>query len=121
MDLQARIRVRPGGARTEQLRHPRLDIAALAAVLRARRGVAQFARHHEIDEAHRQLVGDARKMNDRLAELLAGERIIEPELDRAAGDPDGARGGLNPRALEGAHQLLEPLSDRKSTRLNSSH
>src|SRR3546814_7227597 len=31
-------------------------------------------------------------------------------LDRAAGDPDGARGGLNPRALEGAHQLLEPLS-----------
>src|SRR3546814_20112981 len=49
-------------------------------------------------------------MNDRLAELLAGERIIEPELDRAAGDPDGARGGLNPRALEGAHQLLEPLS-----------
>src|SRR3546814_5996374 len=77
MDLQARIRVRPGGARGEQLRHARLDIAALAAVLRARRGIAQFARHHEIDEAHRQLVGDARKMNDRLAELLAGERSEE--------------------------------------------
>src|SRR3546814_18255260 len=101
MDLQARIRVRPGGARTEQLRHPRLDIAALAAVLSARRGVAQFARHQEIDEAHRQLVGDARTMNDRLAELLAGTRILDPALDRAAGDPAGASGGRNPPAPAG--------------------
>src|SRR3546814_17171131 len=48
-------------------------------------------------------------MDDSLAELLAGKRIIEPEFDRAPRYPDGARRGLDPRTLEGTHQLLEAL------------
>src|SRR3546814_18731032 len=48
-------------------------------------------------------------MDDSLAELLAGKRIIEPEFDRAPRYPDGARRGLDPRTLEGTHPLLEAL------------
>src|SRR5690606_29451184 len=55
VDLQAGVGVRPGGAGAEQLCHPGFDIAAFAAVLGARGGVAQFARRDEIDKAHREL------------------------------------------------------------------
>src|SRR3546814_2696330 len=48
-------------------------------------------------------------MDDRLAELPAVHRIVQPEFERAARDTHGARGGLDAGALEGAHELLEAL------------
>src|SRR3546814_4140105 len=61
------------------------------------------------DEAHREFVGDAREADDRPPELPAVQSVFEPQFERAARDPDRARGGLDARALEGAHQLLETL------------
>src|SRR3546814_9705614 len=54
-------------------------------------------------------LGDAREADDRPPELPAVQGVIEPQFERAARDPDRARGGLDARALEGAHKLLETL------------
>ena len=59
------------------------------------------------DRHHRDLVGDAREFDDRLAELHAVLRIVERLLHRRLRDADGARRGLDARRLEGLHQLLE--------------
>src|SRR4051812_34125503 len=53
----------------KKLRHPGLDIAAPVLVLLTGREVRQFPHHHGFSEHHRQLVGNAWKVDDWLTEL----------------------------------------------------
>ena len=108
MDLQRGVGIDPGGARGEQLGHPGLDVAPAAEILGAGGGISQLAGHDDIDMHHRELVRNARKFDDRATELLAIAGVSEPQLERPPRHPDGAGGGLDTRALERLHQLLEP-------------
>ena len=76
-------------------------------VLLARRKQRQLPRHHGLDRHPDQLVGDARKRQDRLAELDPLPGVAERRFERAARHADRARRGLDARRLEGRHQLLE--------------
>ena len=93
----------------EQLGHAGFEIAALAVVLVAGGEIGELARHHDLDRHHRQLVSHPRELDERLAELLALHRIMQPEFKRLLRHADRARGGLDAGAFEGLHQLLEAL------------
>ena len=62
------------------------------------------------DRHHGDLVGDAREVGDRLAELHAFFGIAQRLLHRRLRHADGARRGLDARRLERLHQLLEALA-----------
>ena len=109
MDLQGIVRSTPRRARGDQLRHARIDIAALPAILLARGAISEFARHHDLTDHQRQLVRHAGEFQQRLSELAALCGIGQREIEGVPGDADGARRGLDARAFEGLHQLLEAL------------
>ena len=54
-----------------ELRHAGFEIAAPAGILLPRRVIGELARDHDFDRHHGELVGDAREIDDRLAELHA--------------------------------------------------
>src|SRR5262249_22741461 len=100
MNLDRRIRVAPCDSRGQQLGHARLDIATLAVILRARRRVRQLTSHRCFDDHQRELVGHARELDERTAELLAIVCVAPPEVERAPRNASGARRRLNTRAFE---------------------
>src|SRR4051812_35093422 len=99
------------GLRSEQLRHPGLEVGALAGVLHPRRfagdetGGLELSRHVGELELDR-LVG-----GDRLAEGLSFLAVAEGELERALTDPDAAGGDVDAADLEGVHHLHEALTE----------
>src|SRR5262245_59735320 len=107
MDLHRVVGIGPGDASGQKLRHAGLKIATFARILLPRLEISELARDHDLDRHHRNLVGDAGKIDDRLAELLAllgvGERLLHGRLRHA----DRARRGLDARRLERLHQLPE--------------
>ncbi len=110
MDLQRIVGIGPGDARGEQLGHARLDVAPSPLVLLARCEIGELARRDRLSQHHDELVGDAREIEDGLAELSALQRIAEAQLIGSPADADGARRRLDAGALEGAHQLAETLA-----------
>ena len=58
-------------ARGEQLGHAGFEIAAAAGVLLARGEISELAGEQDLRRHHGELVGDAREVDDRLAELVA--------------------------------------------------
>jgi hypothetical protein len=60
-----------GDARRQELRHAGLEIAAASGIILPRRIIGELARDHDLDRHHGDLVGDAREIGDRLAELHA--------------------------------------------------
>src|SRR5260221_968439 len=99
------------GLRGEQLRHPSLEIGALAGVLHPRRfagdetGRLDLGRHVGELELNRLVLGD------RLAEGLALLAVAEGQLQRPLSDADAARGDVDPANLERVHHLHEALAD----------
>ena len=83
----------------EQLRHAGFEIAAPAGILFARGVIGELPRDHDLDRHHRDLVGDAREFDDRLAELNARFARSQRLLHRRLRDADGARRGLDARRL----------------------
>ena len=75
VDLHGVVGGGPGDARRQELRHAGLEVAAPAGILLPRRIIGELARDHDLDRHHGDLVGDAREIGDRLAELHARERI----------------------------------------------
>ena len=110
MDLENVVGRRPGDARAQQLRHASFNIAALVRILGARGKIGELARDVDFGCDQRQLVRDAREVDQRLAELNAIERIADAKFKRVLRNSDGARGGLDAGGFEGLHQLLEALS-----------
>ena len=110
VNLHGVIGIGPGDAGGQELRHAGLEIAALARILLPGREVSELARDHDLDRHHRDLVGDAGKIDDRLAELLAllgvGEGLLHGRLRHA----DRARRGLDARRLKGLHELPKAQS-----------
>ena len=94
----------------KQLGHARFEVAPPARVLRPRGEIGDLARDVDFHRHHGELVGDAGKMDDRLAELGALLGVAQTELEGGLSDPDGARRGLNAGRLESLHQLLETLA-----------
>ncbi len=74
-----------------------------------RRRIGQLASHQQFDRHQHQLVRHAGEGEQRLAELASLPGIAQREVEGVPADPDSARRGLDTRALESAHQLLEPL------------
>ena len=109
MDLQRVVGRRPGHPRPQKLGHAGLQIAAPAVILGPCRVIGELPCHHDFDRHHRQLARNPGKLDQRLAELPALQRISQPFLQRRLRHPDGARGGLDARTFEGLHQLLEAL------------
>src|SRR5258708_1624060 len=97
------------GLRGEQLRHPSLEIGALAGVLHPRRfagdetGRLDLGRHVGELELNRLVLGD------RLAEGLALLAVAEGQLQRSLRDSDAASGDVDPAELERVHHLPEAL------------
>src|SRR5262249_47839854 len=87
VDLHGVVGIGPGDAGGQELRHAGLEIAAFARILLPRREVSELACDHDFDRHHRDLVGDAGKIDDRLAELLAllgvGEGLLHGRLRHA--------------------------------------
>src|SRR5690242_8501316 len=71
--------------------------------------MSELARDHGLDRHPGELAEDAREGVDRLAELLALQGIAQAQLERVLRHADGARRGLDARALKGRHELLEAL------------
>src|SRR5207237_8666052 len=94
----------------KELGQARLEVAAPAGILLARRMVDELARRHDLGGHQRKLVSNPRKGDDGLAELDAVDRVGKPEIKRASSHTQGPRGGLDACRLEGLHQLLEALS-----------
>ena len=83
VDLQGVVRRRPGDARAEQLGHAGFEVAAPALVLGAAGEISDLAGDVQLHRHHRQLVGDARELDQRLAELDALLGVAQPQLERA--------------------------------------
>ncbi len=75
VDLQGVVGGGPGHAGGDQLGHAGLQVAALALVLLAGGEIGQLAHAHDLGGHHGQLVVDAGKLEDRLAELLAVQGV----------------------------------------------
>ena len=95
----------------EVLRHPGLEVGALAARLRCaacsdeqprRLGARRHLREHQL---HGLVVADL--LAERLALLRVAERVVERRLR----DPGAARGDVDAADLDPAHEVLEPLAD----------
>ncbi len=121
MDLQRIVGGRPGDPRADQLGHAGLQIAALVLILAPGGEIGELARAHDLRRHHRQLVGDAREVEDRPAELLAVERVGKADVERRLGDADGAGSGLDTGAFEGCHQLLEALALDSAEQIGGGH
>ena len=63
----------------------------------------------ELDRHVGQLPADALEVADGPAELPPGARVGQRQLVRALGQPEGHRGGAEPLAVVGVHQLLEAV------------
>ena len=61
------------------------------------------------------------KCEDRLAELLALQRIAQPQIQRVLRHADGARRRLDARGFEGLHQLLEALAFLAAQQIGGRH
>ena len=110
VDLQRVVGRRPGDARGEQLRHARFEVAAPACVLGAAGEIGELTGDVDLDRHHRQLVGDAREMDDRLAELHALLGVAQASSNAHWATPT-ARAAVWMRAeFESRHQLLEALA-----------
>ena len=72
--------------------------------------IGDLAGNVDLDRHHGDLVGDAREIDQRLAELDALLGVAQGQIHRALGDADAAGGGLDARQFEGLHQLLEALA-----------
>src|SRR5581483_6470365 len=103
-DLLARLR-------GEELRHPRLEVGALARVLHARRLEREHPRRLDLRRHVGELELDRLVLGDRLAERLALLAVAERQLERALGDADAAGGDVDAPDLERVHHLAEALAE----------
>ena len=72
--------------------------------------IGDLARDVDLDRHHRELVGDAREIDQRLAELHALLGVAQPSSNAHCATPT-ARAAVWMRArFEGLHQLLEALA-----------
>ncbi len=110
MDLQRIVGRSPRHAGCQQLRHAGLEVAAPSGVFLAGCKIGELTRDHDLDRHHDDLVGDAREIVDRLAELLPVQRIAQAEIHRRLRDTNGAGRCLDARRLERDHELLEALA-----------
>ncbi len=111
----------PGDAGGEELGHAGLEVAAAAPVLLARGGVGELAGDHDLHGHDRELAVNAGEGDQRLAELPAVAGIGEAEFERGLRHADGAGGGLDAGALEGAHQLAEALALDAAEQVGGGH
>ncbi len=95
----------------KQLRHPGLEVGALAGVLHPRRLAGQQAGRLDLGRHVGELELDRLVLGDRLAEGLALLAVAEGQLERALGDADAAGGDVDAADLERVHHLHEALPD----------
>src|SRR5262245_57790963 len=81
VDLQGVVGSGPGDARGQQFGHAGFEIAAFAAVLAAGGEIGELPDRHEFGGDHDELVGDAREIEDFLAELPALDGVFETEFE----------------------------------------
>src|SRR6516225_4656029 len=77
----------PCNARRQELGHAGFEIAPPRGILLSCGIISELARNHDLGCHHCDLVGDARKRGDRLAELHAARRIAERLLHRGLRHP----------------------------------
>src|ERR1700684_2599186 len=94
MDPQAFLGAEATGLGGEQLRHPRLQVGALAGVLHRRRAAHEQPRRVDLRRHVGELELDRLVLGDRLAERLALLGVFERQLERALGEAGGARGDV---------------------------
>src|SRR6185295_7054148 len=97
--------------RGEQLRHPGLEVGALARVLHPRRLARKEASGLDLGRHVGELELDRLVLGDRLAEGLALLAVAEGELQGALGDADATGGDVDAADLERVHHLDEALAD----------
>src|SRR3954447_9244088 len=101
------------GLRSEQLRHPGLEVGALAGVLHPRRFAGDEAGGLELGRHVGELELDRLVGGDRLAEGLSFLAVAEGELERALTDADAAGGDVDAADLERVHHLDEALAEAR--------
>src|SRR6476646_6102382 len=111
VDAEALLDALLAGLRGEQLRHPGLEVGALASVLHPRRLAGQQARRLDLGRHVGELELDRLVLGDRLAEGLALLAVAEGQLERPLGDADAAGGDVDAADLERVHHLHEALAD----------
>src|SRR6202012_5495364 len=87
MDPQRLLDTEAPGLRREQLRHPRLDIRALARVLQARRAPGQQPRRLDLGSHVGELELNRLVLSDRLSKAPSLLWVDQPQLPRPRGDP----------------------------------
>src|SRR5215210_4473886 len=111
VDAKRFLGIRAGGLGGEELRHPRLDVRALARVLHARGLQGEQPGRFEPRSHLGELERDRLVLGDRLAERLALLRVAQGQLERALGDADAASSHVHATQLERVHHLPETLAD----------
>ena len=111
VDPHAVERVLLGGLGREVLRHPCLEVGALAGRLLPRRLDRQEPRRLRARRHLREHQLDRLVLADRLAERLALARVGERVVERRLRDADPARRDVDAADLDPAHEVLEALAD----------
>src|SRR6476620_4929238 len=111
VDAEALLDALLADLRGEQLRHPGLEVGALAGVLHPRRLAGEEAGGLDLGGHVGELEMDRLVLGDRLAEGLALLAVAEGELEGPLGDADAAGGDVDAADLERIHHLHEALAD----------
>src|SRR5688572_19299507 len=107
VDAHRLVRVLERRLRGEVLRHARLEVAALAAVVNARGILHQEARRLDARAHLAQLQLDRLVLADRFAEGVALTRILKRLVERGLGHADAARRDVDASQLQAADGLME--------------
>ena len=108
-------------ARGDELGHAGLDVAAHAGFFQPRHALDQLTHHVLLDRHPGELAVDARKLDQRLAELDAFAGVGEAELEGVLRDAQRARRRLDTGEFEGGHQLAKALALLAAERARGRH